>query len=64
MREIIHSCKARRWDFDSPTKEEYEGLMERIKDKRDPYTVEELGRELGYIERRKTRNHGFSLLAR
>ena len=49
MKEIIHSCKARRWDFDSPTKEEYEGLMERITDKRDLHTVEELGRELGFF---------------
>jgi hypothetical protein len=49
MKEIIHSCKARRWDFDSPTLEEYEGLMERITDKRDLHTVEELGRELGFF---------------
>ena len=50
MKEIIHSCKARRWDFDSPTLEEYEGLMERISDKRDLHTVEELGRELGFYK--------------
>ena len=49
MKEIIHSCKARRWDFDSPTPEEYEGLMERITDKRDLHSVEELGRELGFF---------------
>ena len=48
MKEIVHSCKARRCDFDSPTVEEYEGLLERDPDKRVLHTVGELGRELGF----------------
>ncbi len=50
MKEIIHSCKARRWDFDSPTIEEYEGVLERISDKSVLHTLEELGRELGFCK--------------
>ena len=47
MKDIIHSCKAKRWDFDSPSLEEYEGLLERTSDNSVLHSVEELGRELG-----------------
>ena len=49
MRKRQFIRKAKRWDFDMPTLEQYEGLTERITEKSDRHTLEELGRELGFL---------------